>query len=493
MTTFPAVATACRKEVLMAVAQSFEHVQIYLYNLSSEVEAGADTGIQSSKQIYFMWHQLSRECGDSQFRCQDLLVESYSVGSTRHTVVFLPLDGGLGLVDITQTAPYYRVEYNQQILRTDGEPQAISCSPSAVFKILDGYFAVCTNQTSNFVSVFEILLNKTFPARSLISYPTNQLTIPPQLGGVVNISNFLHIELDINHQYIVFGIGTSVFSLRPLQYSSERLEDVRASACDRIHSLSPLAGEQFYIHCAEHLFTYDIGEEDWLLLDRVDQRGIPYVCPRGNAYLSVFSSYIEFTDSDNLRVTVELPGQAYSDGMCFGNATQSYFAFRDKTAGAFVLDLQSSEVTAVMTTACGGECYPLLALHQRYLIIRNAALNSLEANVLVWDFSENQTDQFERLRTRSLLATLLFRKCPPVDSTPTTKPPDGSGMLQGTGLIVVPEHKVDPPEGGDSSGNKMKVKVAVGAVAAIIAVLAVVIGGSVIIGVTLYYRNQKGK
>ena len=460
-------AIGCRPEVLATVSEESNGVAVSLYNASSQLES--DSGSHFSQRILMTGHRLSRECGEGFFRCQQLLVEKYHVNDTYHSVVFLPLDGGLGMVDIAQTAPQYLVQHHTYFLQTNLGPDEQRCSPSAVFKILNVYLAACTNQTNNFVGMFEIRLNQTSLDNTQILYFTNHITIPHEWGAVANMSNFLHIELDFSHEYILFGVGTDVFSFRPLNYNTDRFSRVRESTCDRIHFLSPRAGAQFYIHCANHFFIYDIGERDWIELDSFDQSGIPYVCPQEpNADLSVFAGYIEYMDVQSLNVNVELSGDAYSDGVCFGNSSHSYFAFRDVAAGASVLDLRSSDVASIPSSACENtkDCYPLVPILQKYLIVRKMA----ERRVVVMDFSEKPSKVFiEAQFQTSPLTTLVFLECPSV-TTPATP----GGTEPKTKPNEVPAKSVNRHGRGRSVG--VPVGVTVGVVAIVIVGVAITIG-----------------
>lgn len=372
-------------------------------------------GSQESQRLVLQGHHLSEECGHNFIRCQNLLRETFLANGVQQTVIFVPLVEGLAVVGLSRGPDaHYRIQLHT-ILQTIGPPIDISCSPSAVFKILDSYFAVCTNQTTNFVSVFEVHLNTSSLSSTRISYPSNQLTVPPFVGSIANASNFVHVEIDRNHEYIIFAVGTVIYSMRPFLYASGPLGNgVPSATCERVSALVHKQEAVLYAYCTEHLFTYDIGEEDWLVQDTFARRGLPYQCPQQETDLSVFTDYIQYT-VDGLIENVETPGDAYSSGICFGNSTRSHFAFRDKGTGVFVLNLQTSELVSISASACQDDCYPLNTVDGRYLIVREDALRK----VLVLDYLGQSLRLIEALHTSATLATVVQLVCP-IEDTVTT-------------------------------------------------------------------------
>lgn len=402
--------------VFAAVEDSFEGVKISLVTLE-----GSEP---QNMQITLRGSHLSPECGQDFFRCQDILVESLNM---QQQLFFIPLRGGLALVNVTVD----RIRQSPLTLHTDhlilsSRDSGLECSPSAVYKILDNYFAVCSNVSTNLVSALEIRLNKSSLGNSVL-VQASDITVPPFVGNVTNTSNFLHLEIDRNHEYIVVALGTAFFSLRPFDYSAEQLADVPSQFCDGVYQLVPLNSAQFYAYCTEHLYVYDIGEETWLLRDTFSRIGIPYQCPGLQTNISVFDNYIhlQYTSTiENIDIKDDFIG-----GVCFGNKTQNYFAFTDRSAGFFVLDLLTAELSPVSTSACREHCYPLVTVANRYLIVRDTQ----ESKMLVLDFFGEQFVLMETLHIVAPLVTLLaFEQHDeiPITTAPTTPIVD-----------VVPENK----------------------------------------------------
>lgn len=405
---------------MFAVEDTFEGVVLSTFH-SSPVHPR----LQASQQFTLQGQHLSQECGQEFFRCQVLFRETLrSADGSRRTVVFVPLVAGLAIVGISRddaTAQYHTELHT--VLETFASLPGISCSPSAVYKILDGYFVVCSNQTTNFVSVFEVQLNRSSLQSSRITYPTNEIIVPASVGNIANASNFLHVEIDPNHEYIVFAVGTVIYTLRPFIYASGPLgNDIPIEFCDRVHTLVHHQGAVFYAYCNQHFFTYDIGEEDWLFRDTFARSGIPYQCPRQETVLRVFSNHIQFALDGQSNEDVEIEGEAYRSGVCFGNSTLSYFAFRDGSLGVFALSLEAPQLVPVVTSssACHGACYPLVAVDNRYLVARDKAARK----VLVLDFQGRNLGQnltlIEARHVTPALATVLVMECPVQEAPPTT-------------------------------------------------------------------------
>ena len=436
-------------------------------------QSSSPSGHQTSKQLILPDHHLSPECGLNYVHCQNLLVDTFHTNEMQHGIIFIPLAVGLAVIEVIRdNVSLYRTQH--VILRTDGEPEAISCSPSAVFKVIDSYFAVCTNQTTNLVMVFEVLLNKTSLQSTQISYPTNQLAVPHSIGNITNSSNFLHLEIDNIHEYIIFALGTTFYSLRPFFYSETRLEGLPSSACDRVHSLVPFTGAEFLAYCTEYLYLYDIGEEDWTEQDTFDRRGIPYQCPDREVELSVFPGYIQY-NSNGLHQDLDIPGTAYHSGVCFGTISENYFAFQDEVAGVFLLDIKTSNLTTMSWSACESECFPVIAVNNRYLIVRD----TVDRKVSVMDLFGERFKLIEAQHLSAPLAIVFSLECPASPST---------GSRDITNSTVSPDMN-----NNHSRGDVVSIEAFHSFIILIVAVVIVIIGGIIIVLLLLVFKRKKIK
>ena len=382
------------------------------------------------REIAIPDHLLSPECGQNYIRCQDVLTKSVNL---RQKVIFVPLRNALGLVSVrvVKDIPLH-LEMSYTTLPTP------SCSPSAVVKMLENYFAVCTDSSSNLVNVYDVRLNAASLDKSSLSRAIHR-TVPPDIGSIARASNYLHIGLDPNHEYVVFAFDTNFVSLRPFDYSLEILSEVPSEYCEAVNMLAPLNGPQFYAYCTEYLYMYDIGEENWLYRYTFTERGMPYQCPQGQTNVSVFDSYIHLEFSDSSK-NVDITGDAYGSGVCFGNVSQAFFAFADTSDGVSVLNLTDAEWISVSTAGCQAACYPLIAVDNRYLIARDST------GTRVFDFFGDQMELITAAHNVPPLVTLLtFGPFFTSESETSIGPPkmelrDTSvmvGSLVGVGLLVI--------------------------------------------------------
>lgn len=398
---------ACREETLVTIEDSPEGVVITTFPAR---ESSQQKNSKSSDQLLLKNHRLSLECGPNFERCQDLLVEYYinSTDKLRHSILFISLDGGLALVDVVRDDYTLDGTLAQHfILETNGEPAEISCSPSAMFKIINGIYAVCTNQTTNFVSIFQVYLNKTSLNSTQFSFPINDLTVPASLGNISNSTNFIHIEF-LNYQYIVFALGTAFYSLRPFVYAENRLGDVLSTHCDAVHSLEYKEGLEFWAYCSNYVFKYNIGEGDWESWYALAERGISYQCSQVGVNVSVFSDYANIRGA--LAQTVKLHGINFSSGICFGNGSHDFFAYVDKVAGVYVVNLKNTTIRVIYESGCSDRCLPLLVVNASYLIIRGVG----ESRVSVLNFFQEPLELIEVVDIVPPLTGLLSLPCPPV-------------------------------------------------------------------------------
>lgn len=404
----------------MAIEDNHEGVSLTIFPTKEKEQNG-----EASDQLVFKNHHLSHECGPNLERCQDPLVEYYinSTDKSKHSIIFIPLDGGLALVDVARSDyPLGGTVIQHFIFLTNGEPVEISCSPSAVFKIIDGFYVVCTNWTTNFVSIFEIYLNKTSLKSTQFSFPLNELTVPASLGNITNATNFIHIEY-LSYHYIVFALGTAFYSLRPFFYAENRLGDVQSKYCDAVHLLVQKEGVEFWAYCSDYVYSYDVGEGDWNTRYALAERGITYQCSQARVKVSVFSDHANIgrggsDDSVNMR------GSDFVNGVCFGNGSRDFFAYVDELAGVYVMDVETTEMRAIYELGCNDRCLPPIVVNSSYLIIRGVG----ERKVSVLDFFRNPPELLEAVNTLPVLVSMLFLPCPP-ETIPVLAPPiDVEGM-----------------------------------------------------------------
>lgn len=415
-------------------------VQISLFNITALQREGESSTSSQAQPLGIKARHLSQECGDAFARCELVRVEVTAADKEeepfRYAIVFLPLHKGLALVKIKHGSDQ-RYSTELKILDTGD----FACSPSAVFKIRGGFFMVCSNKTTNYVSLVEIRLNTTSFQESQSSLPFIQQTIPVSVGNITDTSNFLHMELDQDHQYIVFALGTAFYSFNIYNHDMSRLEDLPAQLCTGgVHKLIPTRSNnyQFLAFCTDNLFLYDLGEEGWISHNTFAAIGVPYLCPHPVIDFSVFPDYIQYSITTGtggngglLSQTVNIQGDASQNGACFGNTTHQYFAFSDPVIGVSIMNLNTS-ANLIPFTCQDDACTPLLVMDNRYLVVRDLAGRL----VLVVDL---YTGGPLTLRTTASLTTILPLQhavyTPEGDVVPEKKVSHNSHSINMVGLI----------------------------------------------------------
>ena len=265
--------------------------------------------------------------------------------------------------------------------------------------------------------MLEVLLNRTSLSSTTI-VQSNSLQIPTSAGNITNSSNFLHVEVQ-SYEYVVFALGTAVYSMRPIVYISDRLGNV-AGSCDHVRTLVHIDSDTIMAYCSDHWVTYSIGERDWLLQNSYEQSGRPFPCPNANMELKVFPNFIQY-QINNVAKTLEINGSHFVSGICFGDFGRNHFAFRDANRGVFVANLESSELFRVSSSACGGiaNCSPLVVVGNRYLVIRDNERGS--GGVHVVDCVSNVSEIITTLHFVPDMAAVLGSHEELCDSNATTQ------------------------------------------------------------------------
>ena len=393
------------------------------------LSAFVEEGSQASKQLKLQDH-LSPECGFNLMHCQNLIVRySSETDRSNRAILFIPLTAALGLIEVTRNNYTADIEFGKiAILR----PVEVRCSPSTVFEVQNSIFAICTDQNSSSIYILNIIVDESTLSKSRYTY-TNDLTLNLPLGSLNNATNFLHIDY-LNYQFIIFGLGRALYSLRPYTFSETRLRDIPSDLCDSLRWLAHKNGPEFWAYCSNYVINYDVGAQDWREAYTLDEIGISFQCLQQRINISVFSTYINVTKGRS--VTIRKEGQNFVTGVCVG---ESVFVYVDQYAGIYKVDLLNLETTAVFQMSCGNNCLPPVAIDDRYLIVRGVQENV----VLVLDvFNNSLKKRMEVEGVTAPLVTLLTLPCPqpPSNNIPIgldeKKPSSASTTPVDIGLIV---------------------------------------------------------
>ena len=321
-------------------------------------------------------HRLSPDCGHQFFRCQHLLftqTSQASAGSSEY-IVFVPLQNGLLLLELHHSIQNSQMEFGSfQILDSS------RCNPTAVFKIYNSFYTMCTDLQNQYISVYEVRLNGTLLQQAQLLGPLTELSSEYLSGfassDVVNTSGFL-LYTDIPHQPLIyFAIDNYLFAIAPLDYSIYDEFNAIGTNCRHIYHIVKASKSQLLVYCSREYVYYDTELQYWLSEHTYENSGVPYLCPDQSYGLTVYNDYLEYRIGSQEGTILDVD---FDSGLCFnGSTNENIFTYIDKTADSihFINLTSPSQIPAVpsFTVRCANvDCIPLLFVGDRYLVIQQA-------------------------------------------------------------------------------------------------------------------------
>ena len=362
-------------------------------------------------------HHLSLDCGPQYFRCKPLPVATQNTSNGTAYQLFVPLSGGLLITELNiQSKPSANnnskmVFGSYRILTTPG------CSPTAIFKIYNSHYTMCTNLQNKLVSLYEIQVNKTSIEQTEISSPlvtVTQLEDFTDASDVVNMSNFLVSTDDLRIPFIYFAVDNFLFAIAPLDYSvAFDFVPIGTTRCRYIHRLERVSSSQILAYCSSEFVYFDTERENWVSEHSYTDSGVPYLCPNEMYGVNAFQNYLEYSIGQSkgtlLHVNVD-------SGVCFNGAGgQNFFAYNDKV----------TDTTTLMNLTSAGQkelcenmdCLPVIAVEDpvRYLIVR---WPSGDGRVKVLDVEANFSTIISTHNLASDMFTIVHVKAPLHHSLP---------------------------------------------------------------------------
>lgn len=378
-----------------AIAVNSNHVDYYNVMVSvKDTEQGVKvtlvpmTGVQGPATFntkVIPDRRLSPDCGHQYFRCQKSLVlipppiTSNPQGSleTLH-ILLVPLQNGLLLLEL---------HFLQSSLMQFGSYKVLTnsqCSPSAVFRIYDSFYSMCTDLENLYISLYEVRLNGTQIQEAQLFGPLVSLS-NDDLGGftssdVMNTSNFL-LYTDIPHQPLIyFAIDSYLFTIAPLDWSFYDEFDPIGARCRQIHNLVNAPNSQLLTYCSKEYVYYDVDYQDWLSEHTYENSGMPHLCPNQNYGVVVHNDYLEYRIGSN---TGSFSNVYFDNGLCLNGSKSNivnFFVYIDKRTDSvrYIAFNRSSSLTDLVQSfrvGCSSaivDCIPLLSINDRYLVIQQA-------------------------------------------------------------------------------------------------------------------------
>ena len=204
-----------------------------------------------------------------------------------------------------------------------------------------------------------------------------------------------------------------------------------------------IGGDTLIGSCREGATIYfDLNYETWTKYQPYSSYGRPYVCPDCSKRLVVFlqGGYVQFNVSETKMIRLELLGDNFVSGECFGNSSGFHFVYIDQQEGTFILDLTTFNFTQLSTKPCftidnNLKCAQVQVLDNQYLVVRQwenhenliGPNNSTAQQTTVFDAQDSfqvVTTISETNRSTSLISIIAsnLKSCPStVPIVPTTE------------------------------------------------------------------------
>ena len=381
--------------------------------------------------------RLSPDCGHQYFRCQHLLVTTSSQvtsGSSEH-IVFVPLHNGLLLLKL-----YYSIQNSQMEFGSFNILNINRCSPTAVFKIYDSVYTMCTDLQNQYISVYEVRLNGTQIQQAELLGPLTGLSGEDLSGfassDLVNMSDYL-LYMDIPHQPLIyFAIDNYLFAIAPLDYSIYDEFNAIGTNCRHIyHLVKASSHSQLLAYCSEDYVYYDTEMQYWLSEHAYESSGVPYLCPNQNYGVTVYDDYLEYRIGS---MTGTISDVDFDSGLCINGSTEGNFlTYIDKTDDSVqVINLTSTSQAPVALSFAVGcadvDCIPLLLVDDRYLVIQQAGGDGI---MLVLDTNNEFRTTVNVAHQTPSLVTVLQDKT--VLHSVEISPIDAETSLYSSGHVIV--------------------------------------------------------
>ena len=222
--------------------------------------------LEPEMHLFIPGRNLSSECGDQYFRCQELLVEDDI------NIVFVPLENGLLLLSYWYDLNTTIMEWNMFIVNKS------DCSPTVFFKINSKFYIVCSSSYEYFFTVYEVHLNLSGSVIEDVTLlgPLTRIRISPSLSSSSS-SNFILVE-----QKVYLAVGNNIIVLNVFDSSGTRQLQY-PEKCHNIHKLVPAVDDDnqhiLVAYCSDRYIYFNPVRGDWNKMQLFSTYGIPYFCP----------------------------------------------------------------------------------------------------------------------------------------------------------------------------------------------------------------------
>ena len=381
--------------------------------------------LEPEMHLFIPGRNLSSECGDQYFRCQELLVEDDAINT-----VFVPLENGLLLLSYWYDLNTMTMKWNMFIVNKS------DCSPTVFFKINSKFYMVCSSSYEYFFTVYEVHLNLSGSVIEDVTLlgPLTTIRISPSLSSS-SLSNFILVE-----QKVYLAVGNNIIVLDVFDSSKSGTQQLQyPEKCHNIHKLVPAVDDDnqhiLVAYCSDRYIYFNPVRGDWKKMQLFSMYGIPYLCPDNDYTVTLFNnSEGEYVLQFSVRGSVPIPirNASISSGICFKSQNRTYFAYSDQQHNSvFVYDFITQNHYPVSPYDCL-DCPQLLLLGDQYLVVRDAnydlVLDTKTNFSLITNISSDVPDIL------AVLHSNIITPSPPIiHSTTTVKVPPG---MNGTFSLI---------------------------------------------------------
>ncbi len=319
--------------------------------------------------------RLSPACGERFERCKKLVTVERKIGSSPNSTVvqlilFVPVEGGLRLVDV-------RADPNEITIQEVSDTIATgNCDPAAIYETRHRRQLACIEIIVNskvVIGFYDIVFDPDAVSNTKLRSVYN-LSLPSFDLSVV--SNFVYVSLssEDDDQWVYFTVSNSLRAFSPfvvLDYGAKLPNCTAASQVSHVRDSVLIAT----CHSGSVVY-FDLYELK--AINQTVPSEHPYPCPSPDvdlkAYPTAEDPFIRFRHwSTGQEKDINLLGQQYNSGQCFGTDNLTLFCYEDQEQGTYCINLLSqltSNTVHLSSNPCPPTgCHPWAVFEHRYLLV----------------------------------------------------------------------------------------------------------------------------
>ena len=388
------------------------------------------------QMLFIPGHNLSSECGDQYFRCEQLLTETVLLQDGNCgvlNVVFVPLEKGIMLLS-------YSYDSNILALTMDWSIHSSNCSPIVFYKVSNKVYMVCISSELEDSEIFTVYMYEVRLKLSGSVVEDLMLMGPLTKIGLnyYSLSNMSDLILVEDEVYFTFGNTIMIIAMDVNAYNSTFSHQYfRLPQCTQIHKIVPTVGAEnniLVVYCADRYIYVDPVYNDWTEVHLISEYAVPYIC--SDNYKAIYNSEDSILNLVTPSSIVTINNVNISSGVCFKSDNKTYFAYSNQQDyNVYVYDFTTQNRYPVSVYDCPShvhqDCPQLLLLDSDYLIVRDADYSivlDITTNFnLIINISSGIVDILAVLHSINIHSVITPRPSPPIaQSTISEEVPQNS-------------------------------------------------------------------